>query len=125
MGPTFATLSIDVATVGAGTAEDRYIPMPWPGEWKLVSAWLCPATTDALDATNYTTITLKQGSTSLGSLSNETVAFTAGTAREFTLTGGSALEFGEGDDLNVNKAESGTGGILDGCIALCFEKLHK
>jgi len=123
MFPSVIYLCVDIATVAAATAEDRYVALPeGSGEWELVYAAYVPATTDALDASNYTTITLKNGSNALGTLSNETVAFTAGTLREFDVTGnGQNAEFTGGtDDLNINKAETGTGGVLDGAISLKF-----
>lgn len=125
MTPDLFPQTIDVASIAAGTAEDRYVTPPaLAGEWYLEAATLLPATTDALDASNYTTIALKNGSTVLGSLSNETVAFTAGTVRAFTLSGGKSREFTAlADVLNVNKAETGSGGILDGSINLIWRRV--
>jgi len=126
MWPSILPQTLDIVTIAAGTAEDRYVTPPADdgGEWKLTYATYTPATTDAADASNYTTIALKNGATTLGSLSNASTAFTAGTPRAFTLTGGTSLEFTAGtDSLDVNKAETGTGGILDGAINLLWERV--
>lgn len=120
------SLAIDIATVGAGTAEQRYcVPPGDTGEWFLRGATFVPATAVSANATNYTTISLKNGSTTLGTISTATTAFVLGTPRPFTLGGGVAREFtGMTDVLTIDKAESGTGGILDGCIVLLWERVR-
>jgi hypothetical protein len=116
--------TIDIATIAAATAEDRYYVHGFAEKQTLLRAYYVPSTTDAASGTNYTTISLINGAVTLGSLSNETVAFTAGTAREFTLTGGASLDLDTTDVLNLDKAETGTGGILDGAIVLIWRGLH-
>lgn len=125
MTPDLALQTVDIATIAAGTAEDRYLlPPGLEGEWYLESADYLPATADAADASNYTTISLKNGSTSLGTVSNASTAFVAGTVRPFTLSGGKSREFtARADALNVNKAETGTGGILDGSLNLIWRRV--
>lgn len=117
---------IDIATVGASTAEDRGFCHGLEGEWRLEYAVYLPVTADAIDGSNYTSLVLKNGigGTAVSSaVSNETVAFAAGTPRAFTLSENTSREFGQTDVLNINKAETGTGGILDGSITVTWIKI--
>nr|AKH47324.1 hypothetical protein [uncultured marine virus] len=106
-------------TVAAGTDEERGCVHGMAGEWRLTAAKLQPCTTTAVDASNYTVLSVKAGlgGTSLGTLSTETTvgaALTAGTVSEVTLSGGTALEFGADDPIYVEKDDSGTGAAADG-----------
>lgn len=125
MTPDLHYQVVDVASIAAGTAEDRYVlPPGLEGEWYLESAVHTPATTQAANGTNYTTWAIKNGATSLGTLSSAVTAFTAATPRAFTLSGGKSREFTAlTDPLTINKAESGTGGIGDGSFLLCWRRL--
>lgn len=115
--------SITHAVVAAASGEDWYWTQTLEGEWYIESAYYVPGTTKAIDATNYATMTLKQGSTSLGSLSNAVVAFTAGTAREIDLVGGVARQLGKGDVLNLNKADTATGAAMDGTLTFSLRRI--
>lgn len=118
--------SIVHANVAAGTGEDWYWTQPLEGEWLLETAYYVAGTTRATDGTNYTTMALKQSSTTLGSLTNNSTggaAFTAGTARAFTLTGGTALQFGKGDVLTLNKTDAGTGTAMDGTLSFSLRRI--
>jgi hypothetical protein len=120
-----ATL-VNTASIGATTNETWYWTQPAPGEWRLEAAYIVSWTTLAAHATDYTTIALKQGATTLGSLSSASsggAAFTAGTARAFTLSGGTALEFGQGDVLTATKTDAGGGGALDFTVTGYFKRL--
>ena len=123
--PNTQVLVLDVATVAAGTGEERYVAQTMPGEWQVEAAYYTPATADAAHATNFTTLSLLQGATAIVSdLSNETVAFVAGTARAFTMVNGVAREFGQGDVIKLTKVEDGSGGILDGAISIYLRKVR-
>jgi hypothetical protein len=118
--------SIVHANVAAGTGEDWYWTQPLEGEWYLETAYYVPGTTRATDAANYTTMALKQGATTLGSLTNNSTggaAFTAGTARAFTLSGGNDRQLGKGDVLILNKADTGTGTALDGTLSFSLHRI--
>ena len=126
--PNQVSLCIDIPLIAAGTDEDRYAVHGWPGEWQLSHAYLTPAAATPAHAANYTTIELKNGAgTVLGSLNTSTgsgAAFVEGTAQRFTLTGGAALEFGNADAINIEKSDSGAGGLLDCSVTLSFTKIH-
>ncbi len=120
----FTTLPFAVA---AGTAFTQYAAQPAPGEWELVSAYFTPSSAGAVavHATNYVTITLKQGSTSLGALTTNSTggaALVAGTPSAFSLSGGSALQFGQADPLVIDVAHGGTGGAANGTLACAWKK---
>lgn len=121
---TTQALAYDITSIAAGTAEDRYYSPPHAGTWRIKSAQHVPATTDAADASNYTTLALKKSSNSLGTLTNATVALTAGTPRAWTIDEAyNSFIYGT-DVLNLNKAETGSGGILDGVVTIEWEKLR-
>lgn len=128
MTPDLVTQTIDIASIAAGTGEDRYVlPPGLSGEWYLEAADFLPATTSATHASNYTTLALKNGSTTLGSLTTNSsggAALTAGTASPFTLSGGKSREFtARTDALTVNKTDAASGAILDGSLNLIWRRL--
>lgn len=108
----------------AATATSVYTVVGSSGKWRLARAWFTPDATAAIDATNTSTLTIKNGSTSLGTLSNAATAFTAGTAREFTLSGGTALEFSAGDEVEFAKSVAASGTAITGEFTLVFEKVQ-
>ncbi|MEO1715763.1 MAG: hypothetical protein AAFR76_01515 [Planctomycetota bacterium] len=121
------TLTINDAQ---GVDEDRYITPCHPdgGEWKLVKAVLVPNTTTAVNGTNYRTVTLKNGSAILGSLTTNSsggAAFTAATPSAFALSGGADLEFAANEDpLHIESTHTGgTGAAVTGVVQLSFERL--
>lgn len=108
----------------AGTASSVYSVVASPGKYRMISAYFTPDVTAAIDATNTATLTVKNGSTTLGTLTNGTVAFTAGTAREFTLAGGTSLEFTEGDEIAFDKAVAASGTAITGEFSYVLEKVQ-
>jgi hypothetical protein len=124
------TVQLAFPTVAAGTAEERGVCHGMSGEWKLIAAYFMPATTTAVDATNFTTLSVKAGlaGTSLGTLSTETTvgaAFTAGTVSTVSLTNSPSLEFGATDPIYVEKDEDGTGAAADGDWTFVLRQLNK
>lgn len=112
----------------AGTDETLYAGVPFAGEWKLTDAVFIPDTTTGADATDYVTLTVKQGSTTLASWSSAAAALTAGTAYPATLAGGAALEFGgNGADVaTIANANTGSTGVaIKGLLHLGFVRLNK
>lgn len=108
----------------AGTASSVYDTLASPGKWRLKAAYFTPDVTAAIDATNTSTLALKNGATTLGSLTNATVAFTAGTPRAFSLSGGSALEFSQGEAIEFSKAVAASGTAITGKADLSWEKVQ-
>lgn len=111
--------------VAAASADDRYFAVPLPrGEWLLDSAMYVPAAALALDGTDYTTLSVLNGATTLGSIDNSATAFVQGTPVLITLSGGTALEFtAQTDAIELQKAETGSGSALNGSVTLSFTRL--
>lgn len=110
----------------AGDDKSRYACPVHPdgGEWKLVKAVYVPNVSVAIDATDFRTISLENGATTLGSIVTSATALTAGTPVEFTLTGGLALEFtANTDTVLVDSAQDGAGAVADGVVILSFERI--
>lgn len=108
----------------AGTASSVYSNIASSGKWRLARAWFTADVTAALDATNTSTLAIKNGSTTLGTLSNAAAAFAAGVAREFTLTGGASLEFSAGEEIEFAKSIAASGTAITGEFELAWEKVQ-
>ena len=108
----------------ASTVTSVYSVIASPGKWRLIAAYFTPDVTAAIDATNTATLTVKNGSTTLGTLTNGTVAFTAGVARKFTLAGDTSLEFTEGDEIAFDKAVAASGTAITGEFSYVLEKVQ-
>ena len=129
MGPDRVVVSMEWPSVAAGTAEERFSVVPCPGEWKLDAVYFVPATAVTASDTNYLTISVKQGTTKLVTDRKTDVAgggFTKGTAVELAIdnAAGKSLEFSQGDVIEVDKAETGTGAVLDGAFHFHLVKLR-
>jgi len=121
------TTAIHVPSIGASTADVLHVCHGQDDEWYVEAAYYVPSTADAADASNYTTITLLAGAAGTAftdtAMANTTIAFVAGTVRAFAFTGADTLrEFGPTDSVEINKAETGTGGILHGAIVIRWVK---
>jgi hypothetical protein len=120
----FTDLLIEEA---AGTDDEFYFTCPFAdaAEWKLKYATFVPATTAAAHAVNYVDLALSNGATALGTLSTAAVAFTAGTPRAFSLSGGALLEFTAGTDaVKVTNTNAGAGAACHGLLQVCWEKIN-
>lgn len=123
------SLCLPFAEIAANTEETWYLPVPWPGTWKLIAAYFTPYTARTADDTNYCDLTIKKGSASLGVMSVKITGGTgdlvAGTAETISLTGtGQDLEFAQGASVVVAKTDPGNGLALDGALSLAFEKVR-
>lgn len=109
----------------AGTDDDFHATMPYPGKWELEAATYSPATTTALDGTNYSTVsvTLAAAASAGATVSNQAQALTVASPVAFTLGGLSVREVDYLEDIKVGKVDSGTGAALDGMVQLAFIKL--
>ena len=108
-----------VSAQAANTAKTSYVAVPDSGEYLLSSATFVPDSDGAVSigGTNYIAVTIKQGSTTLGSFTTFTggTALVAGTAVTVALSGGTALEFTGGTDLiSIVVTKTGTGAVLKG-----------
>ena len=119
------TMQASLVETTIGTAETAYVAMPSPNEWKLNAIYFAPSTSEAIDATDYATLTVSQGATSLGSLATNATALTAGTAESVALTAGTGAsrEFGAGDSVKLAVTKAGSGIAFLGVVSLAFEKI--
>jgi len=122
------TMQVSLVETTAGTAETVYVAMPSANEWKLQAAYFAPDANVTSNDTNYATIALKQGATSLASEATTTTdlgSLTAGTAVALAMTAGTGAsrEFGAGDSVTVAVTKTGTGAALVGAVSLAFEKI--
>jgi len=114
----------------AGTDIVLYVPAPdIEGEFYLKAINLMPQATSAANATNYATIAALQGAVGIAtSLTTATVAFTAGTERNFvmltTAAAMAAREFGGSTDyVKLTVTAAGSGVLIDIAASLEWEKL--
>lgn len=127
MLPTFIFLTLALLDAAA-TDEDRYTAIPDDGTWYLENAVWVPDTAVATDATDYRTITISDGSNTLGTLTTNSsggAAWVEGTPAEFTLSGGKNREFtGKTEAVKVASAHAGsTGKVAHGRVVMKFSKL--
>ncbi len=95
------------------------------GEWILDSAALMPEAAFTADTGNYFVIAIKQGSSTIGSISLATQTLAAGTAVAFSLTKDVNAEFGGEDALSVVVTETGTATMVIAHVHMIFRKIHK
>ena len=93
------------------------------GEWIVESAAVLPNATLAASGTNYYTITIKQGSSTIGTMDSQSTAYTAGTARAFSLTKDVNAEFGGTDAFALAATLAGSE-TFDGTVSIVFKKVR-
>lgn len=125
MTPAIASTKSDRINVTADTDETFYFAQPFAGTWKARAAYLVPNDTTASNGTNYVSVALSANSTTLGTLTTAATANTAGVARAFTLTGGTALELAQGACFTVAVTHPGTGAALDAHVVVELEKVGR
>lgn len=123
------SLALDRLTVAAGTDDEREFCHGRSIECRLAAAYFMPATAVSTDGSNYTTVTIKAGAggTSLGSFTTNSsggAALVKGTATTISLSGGTSLEFGATDCIEIDKSDTGTGAALDGAFTFVFEPIR-
>lgn len=120
------TLLLADAASGAKT-YDFALP---PGKWRVKLAYFVPDNNGAVatDASNYRTITVKNGSTTLATATTNSTggaAFVANTATTMTVSGGASREFTGGTDtLKVDSAYAGTGAVAKGIVCVMIEPMQ-
>lgn len=124
------TLVFPFATIAAGTGETWDQVVPFTGVWRVTSAYFNTMTARTADDTNYTTISVKVGSTTIASQTTKITGgsgnLVEGTVLALTITGTAAQCEVTGGSTNVQcvKAESGTGLALDGAFTLGLERVR-
>jgi len=131
LGNDIIALSIRMEE-SAGTDEEHGTVIPDLGDdWYLEELWIVPDTTTSEDASNYTTLTVKKGlaGTVLATRDTDSAGdgdLTAGTAVKLTMAA-TATEvvrrFSGGDELYLEKDDSGTGAAFDGCCLAVFRRV--
>jgi hypothetical protein len=125
MTPALAVLKSDRFNLTAATPETFYVAQPFAGTWRARAAYLVPHDATASNGTNYVTVALSANATVLGTLSTAATANVAGTARAFTLAGGTAGEVAQGASYTVAVTHSGTGASIDGYVIVELEKVGR
>ena len=120
---------IDIVQAAAA-AENRYLEPPGASGsvWRCTSARFTPATAVTAHDTDYVTLALKKGATTVFSKNTKVTggsAFVAGTP--LALTAGSTVkgdEFTVGTNvLDIDIAPAGGGKVCDGSLKLRWEQL--
>lgn len=112
------------ATVAAGASETwGGFLAQYPGQ--IVAAELVNAAAVTANATNYTTITVEVGSTAAATLSTATTSLTADTPSSLTVSSTAAnRKFAKGDNINVKKADTGTGAAITAPAYVAIHLIH-
>jgi hypothetical protein len=114
-------------SVAAGTGGDIYVANASEQKLKIMAVYFVPHATTAAHGTNYATLTLTVGGTSMATARTTAAdALTGGTVFEFTLTGtaGTALELSANcaNMLKCAVTHSGTGAAINGHLLVkCSE----
>ena len=118
------TMMAELAQGTAGTAENHYITVPTAGEWLFKAAYINVNTTAALDGSNYATIALKQGATTVSSFDTSATTLTAGTSQALTnAAAGASAELGQGDTLHLAVTKTGTGIAVKGIVTVSLQSV--
>jgi hypothetical protein len=116
------------ATLAATTGDTLYIDTPRAGTWLLKSARLIGHDTTSADASNYRTIAVKNGATTLGTLDTSTTDITAGEVREFSLSGDAeftgAQTGSSTEPASIVVTHAGTGAALDAEVTCVWEPVR-
>lgn len=115
-------VTMTLAEVAAGTDQEWYAAFAGAASAELVAAYLTSDTARTASDTNYTTISLKQGSTTYGTLATTTSgtgSLTAGQAVAFSLSS-TGTGFAQGGVVEIHKDDSGSGLAFDGSVSMLF-----
>ncbi len=127
-----ALLCLAIPSTAADTTDEWYLAMPARGKWRILEAKFAPATALAANDTNYVQWDLSTNDgaagafTAIGAITSQVTggaAMVVGTTRDVTLSGGTALELTEGQQIKVAKTDPGSGGVGDGTWTFCLEKI--
>lgn len=100
--------------IAAGTDQEVAWVCPFPGKWKVRNVYLVADDAIGADDTDYTTLTLKNGSTTLASRATTVSggALVAKTAYALEADpGGAGAIVEQGEELVFGKADTGTTGV--------------
>jgi len=119
---------LPLAVATAGTADTRSLAICPAGTWKIKAAYFSPDTAVTANDTNYATIALKNGATTIASESTTTTDtgnLTAQTPVALALTGtGKDLEFAQGEAVTIAVTKAASGVAIDGQVCVYLEQLR-
>jgi hypothetical protein len=108
----------------AGTDKTYYIDIPYVAEWEIIGASFTPDGDGAVSThgTDYISLAVKQGSTTIASLTTNSsggAALVAGTPTVMTLSNAPSTEFtGKTDVISLVGTNAGGGKVLKGVVSL-------
>jgi hypothetical protein len=127
----FFTLCLLLDQTTAGTAETVYAALPAGafGKAKIVGAEFIPDANRTASDTDYATLAIKVGATTIGSIATTTTGtgnLVAGTAVSITLTGEEAVPLTAGGSNSCSAAvtKSGSGVAFTGTVVLLCEAVR-
>lgn len=126
----FMLISLPLDQTTAGTAETVYatVPAGGPSKWVVRGAEFTPDTSRTADNTNYATVAVKVGSTTLGSFTTQITGngdLTAGTPVAFTLTGAeAAVHTASASHINVAVTKTASGLAVTGTVTVLIEAVR-
>lgn len=112
---------------GTDANDTNYILNPSDFTARVAKVQLVPAASVATHGSNYITVNIKKGSTTIATMNTESAgtAMTAGTVITLSITGsGKDLEIASGGVLTVEVAKSGTGPTYEFYAKVVFEAIH-
>ena len=123
------TLPVEIPDLTSNNTDEYFVVIPMAGKWRMTAASFVPRTAATANATDYGTIAIKKGLSggTLGSIDTSVTGNTKGTRRDFTLSGGTDLEFNsstatETIQVAVTKSTA-TGVTIGGSVCMTLEKL--
>lgn len=128
MVPERINPTVQVDAIAASTDEIWYLPIAAPGKWRLEAAYFVSQTARTAHDTNYTDISLENAGTEIASeqtTTGDTGNLVAGTPVALALSGGSALEFDQGEAITIKKTDAGTGLALDGSFGFSLVRVDR
>lgn len=105
--------------VSASSTVDETRYMPTYRKLTLKRILLVPNETTAADGSNYLTLTVTNGSTTLATRTTESAALTAGTVEALTLVATVDLDFSDLGAIKIVKTHTGSGAVCD--VEFAFE----
>ena len=105
--------------VSASSTVDETRYMPTYRKLTLQRILIVPNETTAADGSNYLTLTVTNGATSLAVRATNSSALTAGSVEALTLTASKALDFDDLGAIKIVKTHNGSGAVCD--VEFAFE----
>ncbi len=119
---------VPVAAATAGTAADLFTVNGMPGQAKIVGCYLVADGAITANDTNYATLTLTVGGTTVGTMSTTITAGTGdiadGGVASMTLTAAGSNLVGQGEAIKCAITKPGTGVAVAGTVVVALEQVR-